>query len=107
MDLVHQRFQQIEDIFQSMNIYNTVLIYDDLNEFHLLKSLMLSNEYTFKSISNNARIYDIYFSNLEDEICNIDLSTISLVLCIGDKGMHGIKKILNNNISNLILIISI
>lgn len=107
MNLVQQRFQQIEEIFQSMNIYKTLLLYDDLNEFDLLKNRMLRSDYTFKSCSDNARIYDIVYTDFEYTINDIDISTISLIICMGNKSIEEVKKSFCNNTSNLILMISI
>ncbi len=107
MDLVQQRYQQIEDIFQSMNIYKTILLYDDLNDFDCLKSMMLRGDYTFKSSSDNARIYDILFSDFENYMDDIDISTVSLIICMGNKSIDAVKKTFCHNTSNLILMISI
>lgn len=97
-------FKQIESIYHTMNIYKSLILFNDDKTFIALKKMLLKNDYPLTSEEENGRIYDVNINRLKEVL--IDLDNISLILCLDNESYTYIKK-LKNNYSNLNLIIKI
>jgi hypothetical protein len=89
--LKESRLSQIEELYSSMSIYRSLIVYEDDNEFKALKKEMLMRDYTFSEDPETCRIYTL---NINDSIhCDIDWKTVSLIICLSDKCMDSVQSL--------------
>lgn len=100
-----QRFQQIEDIYQSLNVYRSLIVYDNADEFTPLKELLIKNDYPIIN-GDYGRMYTFERGELDLNSVDIQWDTISVVICLDDMSFDYIKDIINK-FPILILLIKI
>jgi hypothetical protein len=102
-----QRFQQIEDIYQSINIYRSLIVYHDKEDFLPLKELLVLNDYPISDGQGN-RMYTMRHHDLGNRDANIDIQwdTINVVICLDDVSFECVKETMDT-FPNLILLIKI
>jgi hypothetical protein len=108
--LQEARLSQIEELYSSMSIYRSLIVYDDDNEFIALKKAMLLRDYTFTEDPETRRIYTLKVSDSDhDKIdTSIDWKTVSLVICLSDECMEYVKKLYSMlNITKMTVIVKI
>ena len=103
--MISQRFQQIEDIYQSLNVYRSLIVYDDKDEFLPLKELLMQNDYPITT-GENCRMYTFDNKELDFSSNDIHWNTINLVVCLDDVSFDYVKEHVDE-FTNLILLIKI
>ena len=103
--MIAQRFKQIEDIYQSLNIYRSLIVYDDVDEFLRLKEILLQNDYPI-STDGNCRMYNILNTKLDLHSEDIQWDTINVVICFDDQSFEYIKANVDE-LTNVIILIKI
>lgn len=107
MDIALRRLEQIDSVYQTMNIYRTLILYRSEDEFLCLRKLMEDQDYSFWSRDHeNARIYSWSTSSIGDNMDAIDWDTISAIICLDEEAME-IAKQISADIHNFILLIKI
>lgn len=101
----YQRFQQIEDIYQSLNVYRSLIVYDYAEEFAPLKELLIQNDYPIMN-GDYGRMYTFERGGLDLNSVDIHWDTISVVICLDDISFDYIKERINK-FPLLILLIKI
>ena len=100
----HQIFSQIESIYHTLNIYKSVLVFNNDSCFLPLKEMLMRNDYSLTSVIKGGRMYDVNVKALKE--AKIDWESISLVICLDEESYNHVKTF-NDNYSNLNLIIRI
>lgn len=100
-------FNRIEDIYSSISIYKSVIIYSNNYEFIHLRDILLKNDYPLTSVYEKGRIFDVDIKHLASR--DIDWPSISMVICLDDISYNIIKEyVQNENLGeNLNLIIKL
>lgn len=93
--------EKIEDAYQTMNIYRSLIIYDDEEQFHHVQALMSAHDFTFASDDNvYGRVYALPSDWFEECIGNhyIDWNSIQVVFSIGEHAEYVASLFKENNI---------
>lgn len=87
---VDTQVMKVEELYECMNIYRSVILYDDADAFELLKAAMIEKDYTFWSDACEGRIYAVDVSEWDGyDWCegmggHMDRDAVTLVICMGD-----------------------
>lgn len=103
--MISQRLKQIEDIYQSLNVYRSLIVYDDKEEFLPLKELLIQNDYPITT-GENCRMYTLDNRDLDFSSEDIHWDTINVVICLDDESFDYVKENVDE-FTNLILLIKI
>ena len=98
-DMTENIFEKINEIYETVNIYKAVLVYDlPPDEWDKLKVLLESKDFP---LGSTGRLFCFHW---QDNIENIDWGVISVIMCIGE---YAQQKIIDTQYPNYILTINI
>lgn len=79
--------EKISDVYETLNIYKSLLVYDDDTDWTKLRTGLESRDFPLVTIDDNTnthgRMYCTSCSAWNVMIHGIDWSTISVILCVG------------------------
>ena len=102
----------IDHLYESINIYQTLIIYNDMNyDINDLKILLEEKDYPVCIIDdnssikeNNFRVFimnvDIFLNGYINTI-KLDLSKVNIILCLDDVSLNKTNNYLNNKELNI------
>ena len=102
----------IDHLYESINIYQTLIIYNDMNyDINDLKILLEEKDYPVCIIDdnisikeNNFRVFimnvDIFLNGSINTI-KLDLSKVNIILCLDDVSLNKTNNYLNNKELNI------
>lgn len=83
MDGIHK----VQQAYEEISIYRSLLLYDDHDAFMQLKRDMLQDDFSFVTTTNkNGRIYALHIDEFDDnkhDMSYIDWDSINVVFCHG------------------------
>lgn len=87
-DMMENIFEKINEIYETVNIYKALLVYDlPPDEWDNLKVLLESKDFPLGSSGR------LFYFHWQDNIENIDWGVISVVMCIGEQAQQKIRAI--------------
>ena len=101
-----ESFQVIKEIYETMNIYRSVLVYIAEKDFKPLRDILMENDYPLvnhAAMDTAGRMYCVYG---DDPM--IEWDTISVVFALGDNAYDMAKRIvLEKRLEEYILLVKI
>lgn len=107
---VFSKYQSIKEVYETMSIYKSVIVYSDRESFMSLYDMLESNDYPISMDVNpniDIRLYCFDKNDLH-MYGDIDWNTVNIIFAIDDDAFDATKELLTNmKVEEYILIVKI
>lgn len=94
MELINEQYQSIKNMYETMNVYRSMIVYSDEHSFTLLHDMLVKNDYPVRTSGHDCRMYCLK-TPLEEEPPDIEWETISIVFALDDASFDNVKEVIS------------
>lgn len=101
-------FSVIRDVYETMNIYKSVVLYGDESEFAGLRNVLVENDYPLVQHMKDRSSGRMFCVHINDDTSIVEWDTVSVVFAMGDTVFdHAKRIILEKQLEEYILLVKV